>query len=69
MKDELIQQTATPPMYLKCDFDTYDMRDLNCKFDVILVEPPLEEYQRSVGLNREKYWSWDEVNNIACHNL
>ena len=48
-------------MYLKCDLETYDLRDVNCKFDVILVEPPLEEYQRSVGLNREKYWSWDEV--------
>ena len=48
-------------MYLKCDLETYDLRDVNCKFDVILVEAPLEEYQRSVGLNREKYWNWDEV--------
>lgn len=48
-------------LFLQCDFDTFDLRDLNCKFDVILVEPPLEEYQRSVGLSRERYWSWEEV--------
>ncbi|KAJ8944449.1 hypothetical protein NQ318_002146 [Aromia moschata] len=49
LKDELIQQTATPPMYLKCDLATYDLKTINCKFDVILIEPPLEEYQRTMG--------------------
>ncbi len=61
LKDELIAQTATPPMYLKCDLETFDLRDLDSKFDVILLEPPLEEYQRSVGLSRDHYWSWDMV--------
>ena len=47
--------------YLKTDFDNYDLRDIDSKFDVILVEPPLEEYQRTQGITRDKYWSWDMV--------
>lgn len=47
--------------YLKCDLETFDLRDLHCKFDVILVEPPLEEYQRTQGAVFDKYWDWDEV--------
>ncbi|XP_023214656.1 N6-adenosine-methyltransferase non-catalytic subunit-like, partial [Centruroides sculpturatus] len=63
LKDELIAKTATPPMYLKCDLETFDMRELNSKFDVILVEPPLEEYQRTYGVTNMKFWTWDEVLN------
>ena len=51
--------------YLKCDLDTFDLRDLECKFDVILIEPPLEEYQRTLGVTYDRYWSWDAV---SCHN-
>src|SRR6218665_2040317 len=47
--------------YLKCDLDTFDLRDLDSKFDVILLEPPLEEYQRTIGVTYDKYWSWEEV--------
>ncbi len=39
----------------------FDLRDLECKFDVILVEPPLEEYQRTLGVHRDKYWAWESV--------
>ncbi|XP_076318235.1 methyltransferase like 14 isoform X2 [Tachypleus tridentatus] len=61
LKDNLISKTATPPMYLKCDMETFELRELNCKFDVILVEPPLEEYQRSQGVSNSKFWTWDEI--------
>jgi len=47
--------------YLKCDLETFDLRDLESKFDVILIEPPLEEYQRTLGVTYDKYWSWDMV--------
>ena len=47
--------------YLKCDLETFDLRDLESKFDVILIEPPLEEYQRSLGVTYDKYWGWDMV--------
>jgi hypothetical protein len=35
-------------MYLKCDLETFDLKSLDHKFDVILIEPPLEEYARLV---------------------
>lgn len=42
LKDELIKETATPPMYLQTDLKTFDLKTLGVKFDVILIEPPLE---------------------------
>ncbi|XP_044758417.1 N6-adenosine-methyltransferase non-catalytic subunit [Coccinella septempunctata] len=64
LKDELISQTATPPMYLKADLSSYDLKNLNCKFDVILIEPPLEEYQRSMGATNMQFWTWDQIINL-----
>ncbi|KAL1497194.1 hypothetical protein ABEB36_008191 [Hypothenemus hampei] len=64
LKDELIAQTASPPMYLKCDLSSYDLKNLNCKFDVILIEPPLEEYQRTMGVTDMQFWSWDQIMNL-----
>ena len=48
-------------MYLKCDLRTFGLKDLGIKFDVILIEPPLEEYQRSLGVTNIDFWSWDQV--------
>lgn len=48
-------------MFLKCDLSTYDLKSLHIKFDVILVEPPLEEYQRTLGVTNTKLWNWDQV--------
>ena len=31
---------------VRCDLETFDLKQLNCKFDTILIEPPLEEYSR-----------------------
>lgn len=42
LKDELIKETASPPMYLQTDLKTFDLKTLGVKFDVILIEPPLE---------------------------
>lgn len=64
LKDDLIAQTATPPMYLKCDLMSYDLKNLNGKFDVILIEPPLEEYQRTMGVTNMQFWSWDQIMNL-----
>lgn len=47
--------------YLKCDLETFDLHELDCKFDSIMIEPPLEEYQRTLGVTKDKYWSWEEV--------
>lgn len=48
-------------MYLKTDLQTFDLKELNSKFDVILVEPPLEEYQRTMGVTNMQFWGWDQV--------
>ena len=48
--------------YLQADLDAFDLRDLKCKFDVILIEPPLEEYYRESGIiASERFWTWDDV--------
>ncbi|XP_058450833.1 N6-adenosine-methyltransferase non-catalytic subunit [Malaya genurostris] len=65
LKDELISETASPPMYLRADLKTFDLKTLGTKFDVILIEPPLEEYARggaavAAGAPRN-FWSWDEI--------
>ncbi|WAQ96095.1 MET14-like protein [Mya arenaria] len=50
LKDELIAQTSIPPTYMKCDLETFELSELRCQFDVILLEPPLHEYQRAQGM-------------------
>lgn len=70
LKDELIRDTATPPMYLKCDLEAFDFRSLKCKFDAILVEPPLEEYQRTCGVSSHtKFWSWEEIMKLEIEEV
>ena len=61
LKNDLVTETAHPPMYLKCDLETYDLKSLDHKFDVILIEPPLEEYARSCGVTNVKFWDWDKI--------
>ncbi|EDL12301.1 RIKEN cDNA G430022H21, isoform CRA_a [Mus musculus] len=61
LKDELIAKSNTPPMYLQADIEAFDIRELTPKFDVILLEPPLEEYYRETGITaNEKCWTWDD---------
>lgn len=70
LKDELISQTATPPMYLKCDLNQPGhLRQLDCKFDVILIDPPLEEYQRTQGVTKTKFWSWDDILQLEIEEI
>ena len=45
-KDDLISMRATPPTYKKVDLKTFDLTTLGTKFDVILIDPPWEEYKR-----------------------
>ncbi|EDW64798.1 N(6)-adenosine-methyltransferase non-catalytic subunit METTL14 [Drosophila virilis] len=70
LKDKLIQDTASAPMYLKADLKTLDVKTLGTKFDVILIEPPLEEYARAapavatVGGAPRVFWNWDDILNL-----
>lgn len=65
LKDELISETATPPMYFQADLKTFDLKTIGTKFDVILIEPPLEEYARE-GSN---FWNWDEILNLEIDQV
>ena len=51
-------------MYLRCDIlaNNFTLASLDCEFDVILVEPPLEEYKRTNGIHFDRYVNWEEVN-------
>ncbi|CAG8695205.1 11960_t:CDS:2 [Gigaspora margarita] len=64
MKDNLVATKATPATYLKADLRTFDLKSLGVKFDVILIDPPLEEYCRKSPLvsgTNPDYWSYDEI--------
>ena len=53
LKAKILKARATPPMYLACDLKTTALASvLQVKFDVILIDPPLEEYGRQ-GTGRQ----------------
>ena len=45
------------------DISSFDLTTLDTKFDVILIDPPLEEYQRrTTGINYPwTPWDFEEV--------
>lgn len=49
LKDEILAKRATPGMSLKCDLRDFDLSSLGTKFDVILIDPPWEEYHSRVA--------------------
>jgi len=67
-KDEIVAKSASPPMYLKCDLrETILSPELfGTKFDVILVDPPWEEYvHRAPGVgDHMEYWTFEEIQNL-----
>jgi len=44
--DAKIAERSTEPTYKKVDLKTFDLTSLGTKFDVILIDPPWEEYRR-----------------------
>jgi len=65
MKDEVIRATNTPPTYLHANLRKFDLSELGMRFDVILIEPPLEEYKKTQGLPiTEQEYSWDELEKL-----
>lgn len=65
LKTELIKKWAQPPMHVKCDLKTFDLGSLGSKFDVILIDPPWEEYVRRCPGARQNtnraVWSWQDM--------
>jgi hypothetical protein len=67
-KDEIVAHSASPPMYMKCDLHEFELSPefFGTKFDVILVDPPWEEYvHRAPGVaDHMEYWTFEEILNL-----
>jgi len=52
-----------PPMYHPCDLKATVLSELlPIKFDVILIDPPMEEYLRRAPFKADTAtWTWDEI--------
>ena len=67
-KDEIVSKSASAPMYSKCDLKEFELSPefFGTKFDVILVDPPWEEYvHRAPGVaDHMEYWTFEEIMNL-----
>ena len=45
-KDTLVAERASEPMFKRVDLRSFDLTTLGTKFDVVLIDPPWEEYRR-----------------------
>uniref|UniRef100_J3N310 Uncharacterized protein n=1 Tax=Oryza brachyantha TaxID=4533 RepID=J3N310_ORYBR len=72
-KDEIVSNSASAPMYYKCDLKKHVLSAefFGTKFDVILVDPPWEEYVHRVpGITDHiEYWTPDEIMNLKIEAI
>lgn len=74
IKDQIIKKRQTPPKYIKAELKTFDLTQLG-KFDVVLMDPPWEEYsRRSHGYSIESSekmipWTFQEIASINIEAL
>ncbi|XP_059626232.1 N6-adenosine-methyltransferase non-catalytic subunit MTB-like [Cornus florida] len=72
-KDEIVAKSASPPMYYKCDLKEHVLSPefFGTKFDVILVDPPWEEYvHRAPGVtDNMDYWTCEEIMNLKIEAI
>ncbi|PKI49078.1 hypothetical protein CRG98_030530 [Punica granatum] len=72
-KDEIVANAASPPMYYKCDLREFELSPefFGTKFDVILVDPPWEEYvHRAPGVaDHMEYWTFEEILNLKIEAI
>ncbi|PRQ48943.1 putative mRNA (2'-O-methyladenosine-N(6)-)-methyltransferase [Rosa chinensis] len=72
-KDEIVAKAASHPMYHKCDLKEFELSPefFGTKFDVILVDPPWEEYvHRAPGVaDHTEYWTFEEIMNLKIEAI
>ncbi|CAI9094936.1 OLC1v1030771C1 [Oldenlandia corymbosa var. corymbosa] len=72
-KDEIVAKSNSPPLYLKCDLreQVLSPEVFGTKFDVILVDPPWEEYvHRAPGVtDHMDYWTIEEIMNLKIEAI
>ena len=69
LKNELIAQNATPAAYLNCDLKNFDLTSLGTKFDVIVIDPPWEEYARRSVYSDGVVWTLEEIRNLKIEAI
>ncbi|CAN8246708.1 unnamed protein product [Cochlearia groenlandica] len=72
-KDEIVSNAASAPMYLQGDLHEVELSPelFGTKFDVILVDPPWEEYvHRAPGVSDSmEYWSFEDIINLKIEAI
>ncbi|KAI3730997.1 hypothetical protein L1987_62179 [Smallanthus sonchifolius] len=72
-KDEIVAGSASAPMYYKCDLreQVLSPEFFGTKFDVILIDPPWEEYvHRAPGVSDHmEYWTFEEIMNLKIEAI
>ncbi|XP_051184843.1 N6-adenosine-methyltransferase non-catalytic subunit MTB isoform X2 [Lolium perenne] len=72
-KDEIVSNSASALMYYKCDLMEHALSPdfFGTKFDVILVDPPWEEYvHRAPGITDDiEYWTPEEIMNLKIEAI
>ncbi|CAJ2663681.1 unnamed protein product [Trifolium pratense] len=72
-KDEIVEKAATAPMYYKCNLKEFELAPefFGTKFDVILVDPPWEEYvHRAPGVaEHTECWTFEEIMNLKIEAI
>ncbi|KAK4279337.1 hypothetical protein QN277_011134 [Acacia crassicarpa] len=72
-KDEIVAKSASAPMYFKGDLKELELSPefFGTKFDVILVDPPWEEYvHRAPGVaDHMEYWTFEEIMNLKIEAI
>ncbi|KAI3817635.1 hypothetical protein L1987_11431 [Smallanthus sonchifolius] len=72
-KDEIVASSASAPMYYKCDLreQVLSPEFFGTKFDVILIDPPWEEYvHRAPGVSDHmEYWTFEEIMNLKIEAI
>jgi len=69
LKDQLVSQRATPPMYMNVDLKNFNLVELGTKFDVILVDPPWEEYSRRAAHHHLPCWTHEEIERLNIEEI
>ncbi|PHT49190.1 N6-adenosine-methyltransferase subunit METTL14 [Capsicum baccatum] len=72
-KDEIVVKASSPPMYFKCNLHEHELSPefFGTKFDVILIDPPWEEYvHRAPGVtDHMAYWTFEEIMNLKIEAI
>jgi len=74
-KNEALRKISatTPPFYINTDLRTFDLSSLQCKFDVILVDPPWPFYvdrcPASMDNLKRTPWSFEQMSTLKIHDI